>query len=261
MSPHAVNTFVSDLVQMAQAMERLPQIEAELATVRRELGQAQDTVQRLELKLIDRNTTIDELNAKVRSAEVSRDDAELRFLEADERITQFGNLVKASAAALGLSIAEPPKAEPTTEVTTAAPSTAYASDGTISPGEQEASASALSDPTAPSEAGDGRLSGTATETTTAPASVDATSQGQSEANPTLNPVEANSNPLDTAHDGNAVSQADAQMVGEPQPLHGPYFGLYYIDVPGYVRLEDWLAGGGTEEDYYAGRPDVASDVA
>ena len=58
MSPHAANSLVHDLVQMAQAMEQLPQVQAQLDRTQGDLDHAYATIQRLELKLLDRATQI-----------------------------------------------------------------------------------------------------------------------------------------------------------------------------------------------------------
>lgn len=137
MSGQHIGDLASSFVEMAKAYEELPRIKAELAEANRAFNHASDTIQRLELKLIDRNTTIDELHAKVREAEVARDDAELRFLEADEKLGKVAKALQVAGESVGLALRRPepvitePVAEPGS--TSAAPSFAYASDGTISP--------------------------------------------------------------------------------------------------------------------------------
>lgn len=83
MSPH-VGNFVQDLVEMAKAMDELPKVQEALTNTQGELKSTYDIIQRIELKLIDRNSEIDTLKAKIRELEVSRDDAEFRFLECDD---------------------------------------------------------------------------------------------------------------------------------------------------------------------------------
>lgn len=137
MSGQHVSDMAMSFVEMAKAFEELPKVKAELAEANRAFNHASDTIQRLELKLIDRNTTIDELHAKVREAEVARDDAELRFLEADEKLGHVAKALQAAGETVGLALRkpEPVVAEPIAELgsTSAAPSYAYASDGAISP--------------------------------------------------------------------------------------------------------------------------------
>jgi hypothetical protein len=112
MSPN-VGNFVHDLVEMAKAMETLPTVQADLTNARGEIDRLQSQVQRLELRLIDRATEIDGLNAKVREAEKARDDAETMFLETDERLSAFRHLVSGfSSNAASLLRAQEPEAKP-----------------------------------------------------------------------------------------------------------------------------------------------------
>ena len=85
MSPHAVNNFVSDLVLMAQAMERLPQIEADLANAKDQEQILLERIANMNADLEQSRSYAASLEQKVRETEASRDDAELRFLELDER--------------------------------------------------------------------------------------------------------------------------------------------------------------------------------
>lgn len=114
MSPHAANSLVHDLVQMAQAMEQLPQVQAQLDRVNGDLEHAFATIQRLELKLLDRANQIDTLNASLRAAEVAKDAAETMFLEADERTQRALDFIKATFGNAGslIQALEPPKPEP-----------------------------------------------------------------------------------------------------------------------------------------------------
>lgn len=107
MSGQHVSDMAMSFVEMAKAFEELPKVKAELAEANRAFNHASDTIQRLELKLIDRNTTIDELHAKVREAEVARDDAELRFLEADEKLGNVAKALQAAGESVGLALRKP----------------------------------------------------------------------------------------------------------------------------------------------------------
>lgn len=79
-----VNTFAASLVEMALATKRVPELEAERDELQRELSRAKDHIAHLEVRAHQRNTEIDTLHARIRELEVARDDAELRFLEADD---------------------------------------------------------------------------------------------------------------------------------------------------------------------------------
>lgn len=113
MSP-SVHNFVHDLVAMAQAMEQLPQVQADLQTLRNEVNHAYDTIQRLELKLLDRTDEIDKLNATIRELEVAKDAAETMFLEADDRTLRALEFIKTQFGAAGslIQALEPAKLQP-----------------------------------------------------------------------------------------------------------------------------------------------------
>ena len=221
MSPHAVNNFVSDLVLMAQAMERLPHIEQELNDAKHELDKAHEAVQRLELKLLDRATTIDELNATVRKAEVDRDDAEYRFLEGEERTAKALAFIKdqfGSAGSLIQALEPPVKAKETISI----------------PLELHP---AIFDKPEPA-------SGQAAISEHERHEIEAIPmQGQS----APDPIPATDT---TQHSGNIDTDNVIHGGPMPKPDHGPYHGLKYIDVLGWISLSDWLAGGGTEADYH-----------
>lgn len=86
--------FVSDLVAMAKAFEELPTVTAERDAAKRDVQIGLERIQQLELRLIDRANEIDALNAAVRKAEVERDHAEQMFLETDDRLNAFRQLVQ-----------------------------------------------------------------------------------------------------------------------------------------------------------------------
>lgn len=113
MSPN-VSSFVGDLVEMAKAFEELPQVKDELAQLKLTLDQRQDTIQSHEVRILELKADVEALHAKVRTTEVERDDAELRFLELDEKVANAVSLSKAVAANMGTLISQldPPKPEP-----------------------------------------------------------------------------------------------------------------------------------------------------
>lgn len=84
MSP-GMNNFFEEMLEAAKAREALPHVQAELE-------QAQDMIQKQgsviaarEQSILSLKAEVERLNEAVRQAEVSRDDAELRFLELDEK--------------------------------------------------------------------------------------------------------------------------------------------------------------------------------
>ena len=115
MSPHAANSLVHDLVEMAKAMETLPQVRQELGDANIAIERLAKQVQSLELRLIDRANEIDSLNTQVRKAEAERDSAESMFLETDDKLLAFRRLVSAfSTDAATLLRAQEP--EPQTHI-------------------------------------------------------------------------------------------------------------------------------------------------
>lgn len=116
MSP-VVGNFVRDLVDMAKAMEELPLAQAELDRLRKLVDDQGAIIARREETILKLKADADSLNEKVRAAEASRDDAELRFLEADDHITAFRRLVSTftTDTVSLLRAIEPPKPEPVAE--------------------------------------------------------------------------------------------------------------------------------------------------
>ena len=200
MSPHAAGSLIADLVEMAKASETLPLIQADLDRANEAIEAYAKQVQRLELQAIDRKAEIDTLQSTIRTTEASRDDAEFRFLEIEDRLQSalaFVRTVFGNAGAL-IQALDPPKIEIT-------PETFSVSTDSITP-----------QPT-----------------------------GQSEPDPMTIDV-----PADATSTIASPTDSVAFTAAEPTIPLGPYFGLRYHDHPAYVTIHDWLAGGGTEEDYY-----------
>lgn len=111
MSPHAVNSFVNDLVAMAKAVEDLPKVQSDLDTACTKIDALERTVQDRELAIIDYKATITDLQSQLRNAEVSRDDAELRFLEVEDKQLNILAMAKAARASLEqmTTLLDPPK--------------------------------------------------------------------------------------------------------------------------------------------------------
>jgi hypothetical protein len=219
MTGHQINSLVGDLVAMAQAMERLPQVETELHRLEHELEQAHATISHRELRIIDLKQQIEDLQSKLSQAEVARDDAELRFLEADEKSSK---VVRFLAQIQGMAVQaecelNPPKPMPQPEVTAEA---VY-------------------------HVGDRRLSdnGSVVSVQTDPTNGASVSEEPSQSDPTGVVPDT----VAVEHSGTSPLIVDAPSAVETNP--GPYHGRRYIDVPGWISRADWLAGGGTNEDY------------
>src|SRR5258707_6209315 len=116
MSPHVAN-FVHDLVAMAKAMEENPVLQDQIEVLNTKLDSAQAHNQQLELNILSYKQQIDDLQAKVRSLEVERDDASFRTMEVEDKLNS--TLTDLSSI---LTIGEriytrlaPPKPEPAVE--------------------------------------------------------------------------------------------------------------------------------------------------
>src|SRR5882762_1464169 len=88
------HNFIKEISDAYQALERVPQLEVQLQDQEAVIKRQVETIQRLELKLIDASAYTESLNASIRTLEVARDDAEYRFLEADDKITHLVGFLK-----------------------------------------------------------------------------------------------------------------------------------------------------------------------
>lgn len=230
MSPN-VGNFVHDLVEMAKAMETLPQVEAERDRLNASLNETLVVVQNRELSIIELKAQIETLQARVRETEASRDDAELRFLEADEQHAKLERSFQTALEAMDATdrLIQSFKPKPMPEPAAQPPSQGQPIVGN----------------------GNGDPQPQAPEQTLA-ATDTASSQGQGEVDPT-----ANSLP-NTSSMGNQEGSSQIVEIATAQPQDavftmvkssGPYGGLRYYDHPTYVPFNQWLEGGGSEEDY------------
>lgn len=211
MSPHAANSLVHDLVEMAKAFEELPFIRAQLLDAEAISKRDGETIARLELRIMELKITQDELNAKIARLEVERDDASFRELVAIDRGDGAVAALKTIFSSVGetLKALQPePKVEPVVEQ--------Y---------REQARPLEFSTPS-PVEA--------------EPIGSQGSTQvsGESAADPIADPVPQTGT--------ETVSEASSSE----QSTHGPYYGLRYHNVPVFITYWDWIEGGGTEADYH-----------
>lgn len=267
MSPN-VGNFVHDLVEMAKAMEMLPQVQAELAQVKADCDTEVKHTQTLELRILQLKDEISALNEKVRQSEVAKDAAETMFLEADDRTSRALAFVKATFGNAGALIQalEPPRPQPTPEpvpvqaVSEVAPAEVKAEPEPIpSWATPEVDHTGDYIPKADVLMHEAQLEGSyfKPEPEGNRLGEDVPSpQGQSESPlPTapVSPLETGGfaastgvESIPTASQPATMSSSQAESEAKPQP----YAGLHYMNVPGFISKADWLEGGGTEEDYY-----------
>ena len=241
MSPHAMTSLVSDLVEMAKAVERLPLVEHELDRANTMIEDYAKTIQRLEIKAHERNVEIETLHSTIRELEVARDDAELRFLELDEHATAVTRSLGDMQAALGQAVAllSPPKPQPEPE-----PINPHANEPPL-----PVSPALHVEDQKPSVGSEewSRQYNAETET------MKAFSEGQSEPDPLPQPPISNTSEGYTVEHGGTgtIESEHGNSAQSSEPPVGPYSGKRYIDGPHYVGYNDWLDGGGTEADYFA----------
>lgn len=244
MSPN-VGNFVHDLVEMAKAMETLPQVQAQLDDINRQNGVLNNQIEVLKADLEQSRNYAASLEQKVRNTEAERDDAELRFLELDEKAHKvLAHVASIQAAALVVQESlTPPKPQPEPEP--------------VKQEESQLQGQSEAPPiqSAPSQeaqsvggANNGTMENASHETPQPPAS-----QGQGE----VNPPSATS-PVDhVSGTGEQPVNAGENAITSPEPKpSGPYTNKYYSDHPVYVSPHDWLAGGGSEDKYF---PKAVSD--
>jgi chromosome segregation ATPase len=108
----SVHEILSAITEAKIALDREPQLTSRILELEQSLSQAQGHSQAMELKLIERNDTINNLQSKVRSLEVERDDMGFRELEARdlvEKALQFAQQSEASAVAITNLLKSPPQ--------------------------------------------------------------------------------------------------------------------------------------------------------
>jgi hypothetical protein len=276
MSPNNPGNFVNDLVEMASAFKRLPEVEAELAEARREAAKAMDTIQRLEHKLLDRSNEITEHLSRIRSLEVERDDAQFHALEADDRTQRALDFIKATFGNAGALIQAleppaPPKSEPAAPevpvqpVQPAAPMTnpVYSDpngqflstdDGKPEPNIPEAAQGApLGESQTPMTSGS--PSTTAHDGTHSSADASPAPEVAQPGEPTGTDAAPTASPTPSG-----ATDASGTSATEPggfsmKPIERPYAGKRYSEVvkdgKHWPTRDQWEAGGGTVDNWYA----------
>jgi len=278
-----VTNFAASLVEMAKAMERVPELERQLANEidlsTKELLRNSD----LQVSLEASRRYAASLEQRCHDLEVSRDAAELRFLEADDVVSTIKSVLRRTMedADSALKAIEPvveptpveqsyedahPKPfEPVAETYTyedavrgmenvvEVPSPSPFPDTTPSTVQSPDEGMGKSEAGRPTHHDTSTSQTNLTQTTgyiasgEKPVEMEAsTSEAPSPvpfASTTTPPNPAHPSPATTSDVGSSQTEAaDAKPVG-------PYVGHKYMAVAGYIPRYDWLAGGGTNEDY------------
>lgn len=250
MTSEHVSSFVTDLVEMAKAMERVPELE-QMVTDR------DNVINGLELRNTDLEVSLEAsrryaagLEQKVHDLEVANTAIELRFLECDDA---KGTLVRFLEGLIGdakgvLAAVAPVPSTVNERIGEAVTVALDHGAGHVEVGESATNPTASSQPNTESPTIPEASSQTV-EALHVSVQGDASTDGgtgegisvpQDPSLATIPPAEAS----DASVDGNVT-------LGSAVPLpNGPYAGKRYDDHPFYVPLADWLAGGGTEVDYH-----------
>src|ERR1700691_1339695 len=113
----SVHEILNAITEAKTALDREPVLQSRITELEHNLDKSQRHAQELELKLMERNATIDALQSKCRSLEVERDDMGFRELEAQDKLDALRNVVKSFMADVDHLIprpAEVAQAEPVT---------------------------------------------------------------------------------------------------------------------------------------------------
>lgn len=233
MSPN-VGNFVHDLVEMAKATERLPEIEAEVRDLTARNEALQKHNQGLEENILTYKSEIDRHLATIRDLEVARDDAEFRFLELDEKCGKLHTKaldlqagIEDLVKGLNETMPQPEPEAPARPLASASSEQPRPKDGSKDGGDWAN--------------GDNHHPKTA-------------SSGQSETLPTASSPDGSGSQPKIAPFDNVEKQESASTATEALP---PYTNKFYIDVPGYISRANWLEGGGTDESYDYRSPIIA----
>lgn len=117
MSP-ATDNFIHSLVEMSKAFEELPTVKTELDHAKAETEALAKMVQEREESILRLKQEIETKNETIRKAEAERDNAELRFLESEEKslaaVRALRHIVDEAEGAV--NVVQPPKPEPQPQV-------------------------------------------------------------------------------------------------------------------------------------------------
>lgn len=249
-----INSFVGDLVAMAQAMDELPKVQAQLEVSKGENEAFLQMVQDREVAIVNYKREIETLNSLIRSLEVERDDAAFRTLELEDKATQvLGWLGDIKSGTEGIArLLSPLKPEPVIEPVGEAAVSAPEAE----PGQSEPLPTQPSGPvdTAPATLID--TGNNAPVTIGAEPTSNASPNTTTETSPYGESLAADTGP-DTIDPTNARSLTEADII----PATGKYHGLNYWDLPQFINEDDWVANGGDLNNYLYGKKTPATPIA
>lgn len=243
-----VHEVLSAISEASAALNREPELQRKLADYDSKLNQAYMHSQNLEVAIGDYKAYIKELESKVRSLEVERDEMGFRELEAQDKLDSLRSFVRntmAQAAELLPKSVEIDETKPVTmEEMKEAASTASGSSSLIQGTNpqtvitNEVGSSAPIPTYVQPQVSGAPMAATTLEPMAAPL------PGQSESPLLSAPTtesQSTSAPLTAESTGIALSN---------KPYEGKTYTEIMRDGMPFIPHEDWLNGGGTEEDYW-----------
>ena len=252
MSPHAVNSLVTDLVQMAKAMEELPRVQADLAAAEELLRDCRDTIDYRGTEITSLRSQIISMTTRIKQAEANRDDAELRFRQLKDIVSDAATASKMVTEAMDMAdaLANSRVVTPVAEEVTSLPLPDAVLDTTEASAVSAPSAGNNTSVEVPQSQADPTVSGSVKLATAHGSTTGTDTVGErvldptarSEASPLASPPDAST--------GNA-SPSDSATLVEPKPFADMPWSEWYLKPDYYfVNLSEWISGGGTESAYY-----------
>ena len=250
MTNERVGSFVSDLVEMAKAVEQVPVLQAELNHAEAIVSNHRNRITDLEVSLEASRRYAAGLEQRLHDAEVAVTTAELRFLECDDAKGTLERALRGFVGeAQGVLQAVTPSEPKAATVPTPEPLTVVTDmplvDGSLVPTVEVNEVPV--DPTPSGTSMDkpyGDVHSIAESVENAEVSGGMAEGVSVSSDPSLATTQTDD--LSGSAPSTVTNTVDA--TGDTSPI-GPYHGKRYIDVPGFINLRDWLEGGGTLEDY------------
>ena len=249
MTHEHVSSLVSDLVHMAEATRRLPEIERELDEAKRRTVEDGERIARLELRIHDLIAERDTLQSKLRSVEAERDDAGFRQLEAEDKVAHLRAVAESFVSDLGSAFAALSGDGKTKYVRMAQAEVNELAEWSEAKARAKAEAEEAARPADPTVSTDIQSGPVNTQTVFEPTNASGEAgEGQREPGPTASSAISSETAPDTSASPPNGVQSDAGL----EQL-GKYHGKLYREWPYYVSEASWIENGGTHESYWEGR--------
>ena len=243
-----VQSFMREMAEAYRALEQEDGYKDRIASLEEQHLTDGDRIARLEQKLIDMKRAEDDLTSKLAEVCRERDDAGFRLLEAEDKLDgikrslgfqdAIATAVAKAEANVRTELTPKPQVEPELTIVPETTPEQVSSWGTPWATSEEPTQSPTVETGPSSEPVIASTGDVASQPSayTGDGPVSGGTQGESATDPTA---------------GGTGTGTESTSTGDSGPeSHGPFHGKRYVDIPDFVRLDDWLAGGGTEADYY-----------